>query len=119
VKQRTSQSAELRRHRTPKEKARILQEHERSGLSLLAFARTHELCYASLRRWMSHPCLRTRVPALPAPQADPRFVPVTVESDVGGGDYVLNLAGGRSLRIPLRFEPDSLRRLLAVLEVCP
>jgi hypothetical protein len=43
-------------------------------------------------------------------------VPVTVEGEVSGGDYVLNLVGGRSLRIPLRFEPDSLRRLLAVLE---
>jgi transposase-like protein len=117
VKQRTSKSAELRRHRTPNEKTRILKEHERSGLSLLAFARTHGLCYASLRRWRSRPC--ARVPAPPAPQADPRFVPVTVENEVSGGDYVLNLAGGRSLRIPLRFEPDSLRRLLDVLEVCP
>jgi transposase-like protein len=116
VKQRTSKSAELRRHRTPKEKARILKEHERSGLSLRAFARTHGLCYASLRRWRSRPGPRSRVPAPPAPQADPRFVPVTVESEVCGGDYVLNLAGGRSLRIPLRFEPDWLRRLLDVLE---
>ena len=115
MKQRTSTSAELRRHRTPKEKARILQEHERSGLSLLAFARMHGLCYASLRRWRSRPRRRPGVPAPAAPQADPRFVPVTVESEVSG-DYVLNLAGGRSLRIPLRFEPDSLRRLLHVLE---
>jgi transposase-like protein len=119
VKQRPSQSAGLRRHRTPKERARILKEHERSGLSLLAFARTHGLCYASLRRWRSRRCARSGVPAPPAPQADPRFVPVTVESEVCGGDYVLNLAGGRSLRIPLRFEPDGLRRLLNVLEACP
>ena len=116
MKQRTSKSAGLRRHRTPKEKARILKEHERSGLSLLAFARTHGLCYASLRRWRSRPRPRTRVPAPPVPQADPRFVAVAVESEISGGDYVLSLAGGRSLRIPLRFEPDSLRRLLSVLE---
>ena len=118
MKQRPPKSGGLRRHRTPKERARLLKEHERSGLSLLAFARTHGLCYASLRRWRSRPCPRSRVPAPPAPQADPRFIPVTVESEVSGGDYVLNLAGGRSLRIPLRFEPDSLRRLLTVLEVC-
>jgi len=116
VKQRPSKSAGLRPHRTLKEKARILKEHERSGLSLLAFARTHGLCYASLRRWRSGPCPRSGLPAPPAPQADPRFVPVRVESEVCGGDYVLNLAGGRSLRIPLRFDPDSLRRLLTVLE---
>ena len=119
MKQRTPKSAELQRHRTPKEKARILKAHKRSGLSLLAFARTHGLCYASLRRWRSRPCPRSRVSAPPAPQADPRFVPVTVESEVAGGDYVLNLAGGRSLRIPLRFEPDGLRRLLDVLEGAP
>lgn len=76
----------------------------------------HGLCYASLRRWRSRPRSRSRLPAPSAAQANPRFVPVTVESEVCGGDYVLNLAGGRSLRIPLRFEPDSLRRLLTVLE---
>jgi transposase-like protein len=119
VKQRPAKSTGLRRHRTSQERTRILKEHERSGLSLLAFARMHGLCYASLRRWRrwrSRPRPQSRVLTPPAPEVDPRFVPVTVETEVVGGDYVLNLAGGRSLRIPLRFEPDSLRRLLTVLE---
>ena len=116
MKQRPLKSAGFRQHRTPKEKARILKKHERSGLSLLAFARAHGLCYASLRRWRSRPHPRARVPAPPVALADPRFVPVAVDSEISGGDYVLSLPGGRSLRIPLRFEPDSLRRLLHVLE---
>ena len=49
-------------------------------------------------------------------EADPRFVPVMIEGDVVGGEYVLSWAGGRSLKIPLQFETDSLRRLLRVLE---
>jgi hypothetical protein len=49
-------------------------------------------------------------------EADPRFVPVKIEAEVLGGDYVLNWPEGRSLKIPRQFEPDSLRRLLAVLE---
>jgi hypothetical protein len=106
------------RHRSPKEKARILREHRRSGLSLLAFARQHELCYASLRRWRSQQPTPAGVVAL-APQANPRFVPVRIEGDGLGGDYVVSWPGGRSLKIPPQFEPESLRRLLNVLEARP
>lgn len=106
------------RHRTPEQKARILREHRHSGLSLQAFARQHELCYASLLRWRSQHSKPAGVVAL-APQADPRFVPVTIEGDGLGGDYVVSWPGGRSLKIPAQFEPQSLRRLLSVLEARP
>lgn len=105
------------RHRTPTEKARILREHRRSGLSLLAFARQHELCYASLLRWRSRPATPSSVVAL-APQADPRFVRVKIEGE-GLDDYVLSWPGGRCLKIPPQFEPEALRRLLSVLEGRP
>jgi hypothetical protein len=49
-------------------------------------------------------------------EADPRFVPVELESEGVSGDYVLSWPGGRSLKIPPQFETDSLRRLLSVLE---
>ena len=52
----------------------------------------------------------------PDTDADPRFVPVQIQREVRGGDYVLRWATGRSLKIPQRFETDSLRRLLTVLE---
>jgi hypothetical protein len=49
-------------------------------------------------------------------EADPRFVPVELESEGVSGDYVLSWPAGRSLKIPPQFETDSLRRLLSVLE---
>jgi hypothetical protein len=103
-------------HRTPKEKAEILREHRRSGLSLLAFAAKHGLCYSSLLRWRWRQGNGANVPVPPDAEADPRFVPVKIEGEVLGGDYVLSWATGRSLKIPRHFETDSLRRLLSVLE---
>lgn len=116
MKRPSSLSRATRRHRTPKEKAGILREHQRSGLSLLAFARQRQLCYASLLRWRTRQRQGAKVLVPPDAQADPRFVAVKIEGEVLSGNYVLSWAGGRSLKIPLQFETDSLRRLLAVLE---
>ncbi len=41
------------RHRTVSEIRAILSDHQLSGLSLVAFARLHQLCYTSLLRWRS------------------------------------------------------------------
>jgi transposase-like protein len=116
VKRQSSQSRPTQRHRTPKEKAEILREHRRSGLSLLAFAGKHGLCYTRLLRWRCRQGNGANVLVLPDTEADPRFVPVKIEGEVLGGEYVLSWAGGRSLKIPRQFETDSLRRLLMVLE---
>ena len=116
MKRQSSKADAAQRHRTPKEKTEILRAHGRSGLSLLAFARKHGLCYGSLLRWRAQPRKGAKVLVPPDTQADPRFVPVTIESEVLSGGYVLSWAGGRSLKIPLQFEKDSLRRLLTVLE---
>jgi transposase-like protein len=116
VKRQSSQTGPPQRHRTPKEKAEILREQRRGGLSLLAFARKHGLCYASLLRWRSRQGKGARVLAPPDIEGDPQFVPVKIESEGLSGEYVLSWAGGRCLKIPPQFETDSLRRLLAVLE---
>lgn len=116
VKRQSSQSGTSRRHRTPKEKAELLREHQRSGLSLLAFAGKHGLCYASLLRWRCQQRDDASAVAPPDTEADPRFVPVRIEGEALSGDYVLSWSGGRSLKIPQRFDKDSLRRLLTVLE---
>lgn len=105
-----------RRHLTFKEKAEILSEHRRSGLSLLAFARKEGLCYASLLRWRCRQGNGTHLEAPPQPEGDPRFVPVSIEAEAVSGDYVLSWPSGRSLKIPRRFDTDCLRRLLSVLE---
>ena len=116
MKRQPSKSDAPQRQHTPKEKGGILREHRRSGLLLRAFARKQGLCYASLLRWRSLQRQGAKVLVPLDTQADPRFVPVTIESEVLSGGYVLSWAGGRSLKIPLQFEKDSLRRLLTVLE---
>jgi hypothetical protein len=116
VKRQLSQTRTTQRHRPSKEKAEILKEHRRSGLSLLAFAEKHGLCYTSLLRWRCRQGNGADVPVPPDTEADPRFVPVKIEDEVLGGEYVLSWAGGRSLKIPPQFETDSLRRLLSVRE---
>jgi hypothetical protein len=115
VKRQSSQTRPTRRHLTSKEKAEILKEHRRSGLSLLAFAEKHGLCYTSLLRWRCRQGNGADLPVPPHTEADPRFVPVKID-EVLGGDYVLSWATGRSLNIPRQFDTDSLRRLLSVLE---
>ena len=50
------------------------------------------------------------------PEVDPGFVPVRIESEEPSGDYLLSWPSGRALKIPRRFDRDSLRRLLSVLE---
>jgi hypothetical protein len=116
VKRPSSINRTARRHRTDQEIARIFKDHRRSGLSLLAFARKEELCYASLLRWRSRPGHGAKVLVPPDTEADPRFVAVKIEGEVLGGEYVLSWPTGCSLRIPRQFETDSLRRLLSVLE---
>ena len=116
MKRQSPQTRPTRRHFTTTEKAEILKAHRRSGLSLLAFVEKHGLCYSSILRWRCRQGKGAKVSLPPNTQADPRFVPVKIESEVLSGQYVLSWAGGRSLKIPLQFEPDSLRRLLAVLE---
>ncbi len=116
MKRRLSNSDAPQRHRTAKEKAEILREYQRSGLSLLAFAGQHELCYATLLRWRSQQRKGASVLVPADAQAIPRFVAVKIESEGLSGDYVLSWAGGRSLKIPRQFETDCLRRLLTVLE---
>lgn len=116
MKRQSSQSRTTRRQRTPKEKAEIFRAHRRSGLSLLAFAGKHGLCYASLLRWRSRPRKGAKVLVAPDTGADPRFVAVKIEGEVLSGNYVLSWAGGRCLKIPQQFETDSLRRLLTLLE---
>ena len=116
MKRLSTKSDAPQRHRTGKEKAEILKEYQGSGLSLLAFARKRGLCDASLLRWRARQRQGASVLVPPDAEANPRFVPVKLQSEGMSGDYVLSWAGGRSLKIPLQFETDSLRRLLTVLE---
>ena len=112
-----------KRHRTATEIRAILNDQRQSGLSLVAFARHHQLCYASLLRW------RSRYPSeggqaasnsefSDEPVLKPRFVPVRMDPDPANGTldgFVIAWSAGKSLRVPDRFNPQQLRQLLDVL----
>ena len=112
-----------KRHRTATEIRAILNDHRQSGLSLVAFARYHQLCYASLLRWRSRYSSEGGQTGSHSERADepvlkPRFVPVRMDPDPANGmfdGFVIAWSAGKSLRVPDRFNPDQLRRLLDVL----
>ena len=115
MKNHLSHVGPLGRRRAPKEIATILREYRRSGLSLLTFAHKHQLCYSTLLRWRS--CRPKRARSATAPlRAGPGFIPIQIDSGSLSSDYVLSWPGGRSLRIPPRFDAQGLRQLLEVLE---
>jgi len=105
-----------RPHRSQHEIDAILRQHRLSGLSLLAFAREHDLCYATLLRWRRRAVDHGQVQT-PAPLSSPSFIPIELEPVTAGAEFVLNWAPNRSLRIPPGFDPAELRRLLDVLGV--
>ena len=106
----------VRRRWTRKQIAKILLDHQRSGLTLSAFARKRRLCYGSLLRWRAWERQGVPVGKSSDLEADPQFVPVKLENEGMSGDYVLSWPNGRCLKIPLQFEAGSLQRLLGVLE---
>ena len=112
-----------KRHRTVSEIRAILSDYQLSGLSLVAFARYHQLCYASLLRWRSRYSSEGGQAASHSEFSDepvlkPRFVPVRMDTDPANGTldgFVIAWSAGKSLRVPDRFNPQQLRQLLDVL----
>jgi hypothetical protein len=94
---------------------------------LLAFARKHDLCYATLRRWRVVRASRGDAPGARRARQGERggasagaaFVPVQLDEEVPAGDFILGWPPGRSLRIPAGFDSVPLRRLLVILGVRP
>lgn len=107
------------RRKTVDEIRSILQGHRQSSLSLLAFARKHGFCYATLRRWRAIHERTVPGPESPPEGLPPRFVAVELEPATRTDEFVLEWSPGRSLRIPGGFDSDQLRRLLDVLGMRP
>lgn len=112
---RTPRSAGGRSHRSQHEIDAIFRQHRLSGLSLLAFARQHDLNYATVMRWRRRAVDQSDVQTS-APISSPSFIAIEVEPASTGGDFVLNWAPSRSPRIAYGFDPSELLRLLDVLE---
>ena len=100
----TSRQAREARYRA------LLDEHADSGLSLKRFAATKDIPYTTLISWRKK--LRDRA----VTPASPQLLPVKVIDRSIEAPFDLSLPGGRTLRIPPRFCPDALDRLLAVLD---
>jgi hypothetical protein len=108
---------------TETEAQQLLGEHEASGESLAAFARSRGIGVERLRWWQRRFGGTTRRRASDRPV---RLLPVRVRATkastslrgaavTADASFEVTLPGGRSVRVPAGFEAESLRRLLAVL----
>jgi hypothetical protein len=92
----------------------LIAAQERSGESVARFAERRGLNPATTYWWRSRLRSRERGP--------PGFVPIEIVgaersmSSSNDGVFELELAGGRRLRVPPRFDADDLVRLTAAVE---
>jgi hypothetical protein len=95
----------------------VVREQERSGESVADFARSRGISPSTLYWWRSS-LKRRRGPR----RGGPRLAEITLVSSGGvierggGAMFELVLGCGRRVRVPSVFDPDSLQRLLGVLE---
>jgi transposase len=94
---------------------------ERSGLSQAEFCRRRGIKLGSFGWWKRQ--LRRPAGDAPArrgrpPKASKRFVEVRLTGASSTSMYEVVLAGGRSVRVPSRFDPQTLSRLIAAVESC-
>ncbi len=94
-----------RRRWTADEMRELLREHERSGLSLQAFAAAAGIPYTTLSGWRSR--LRG--------SAGPRLVPVRVRDEVPGVEVVV---GDVTVRVPSGTDADAVARLVRAIAAC-
>jgi transposase-like protein len=102
-----------RRHWRKDDARLVVDAWRQSGQTITAFARFYDIHPERLARW--HRLLRAE------PQQAVRFHPVRVQGTerhrVESVDKIeLVLSEGRSIRVPHGFDPEDLRRLLAVVE---
>ncbi len=97
----------------------LIEECSRSGLTQAEFCRQRGIKGATLSWWKRQ--LRQRGALAgedcPAKAAD-RFVEVRVPGPPAEPAYELVLRGGRSIRVPSRFDPQILSRLITAVESC-
>lgn len=99
------------RRRGPEERAKLLSQYYRAGLTQAEFAARHELSLSCLRQWLRR--FRAQPKARP-----PAFleVPIDLETrDVSIRPYRVCLPSGLSLEVFPGFHPYELKRLLQLL----
>src|SRR6266850_4769816 len=93
----------------------LVHEQEGSGKSVREFAHARGLSPASLYWWRSALGRRARSRSKGPRLAEIALLPSSVEC-LDAAAFELALSSGHRLRVPSRFDAESLRRLLAVLE---
>jgi transposase-like protein len=96
---------------------RILRQWQRSGLSVRAFCRSHDLAEPSFYFWRSTLAQRDRQRNSPAtpPAVSTLFAPVRLVGDVAPSLEVV-CRSGQVVRVGAAFDPALLRAVVAALE---
>jgi transposase-like protein len=112
------QRVKIRCQHKEQQRRRLIEQWQRSGLSVWAFCEQHRLAVSTFYAWRRALQQRDR-PANGSQLPDAvTFLPVHVQNEPSDQQLRLELvlAGGQCLRIPPGFDPDTLRAILAVLE---
>lgn len=94
---------------------RMLRQWQRSGMSVRAFCRTHELAEPSFYFWRSNLAERDRQRTEPAAEATGLFAPVRLVDHASSPLEVL-CRSGQVVRVNAAFDPAVLRAVVAALE---
>jgi hypothetical protein len=120
--------------------ARLIDQWRQSGLSLPAFCQRHGLKPATMQNWVYKPALQRAVEqakrqaqsaetsgqdSSPLPEPSPSFLPIRITEaasvsavpDRTGVEIVLG--AGRRIVVGPGFDPETLRRVVVVLEGLP
>jgi transposase len=103
----------------------LLNEFRRSGLTQAEFCQRRSISLHSFRKRLYQKPTPKPIPANPPADAAPHFLPVTILPDpnlVGAATtHALELvfSNGRRIAVAPGFDPQTLRRLLAVVEDRP
>lgn len=94
---------------------RIFRQWQRSGMSVRAFCRIHDLAEPSFYFWRSTLAERDRQPTAPAAETAGLFAPVRLV-DPGSAPLEVVCRSGQVVRIGATFDPAVLRAVVAALE---
>lgn len=98
-----------RGRRSSEEISVILSDLKSSGMSQRAFAESRGISLSTLSYWKRRERGMTSQSLIP--------VRIAPSSPIDQG-FELRLTGGKSLKVPMDFNPESLRLLLEVIESC-
>jgi hypothetical protein len=102
---------------------RLLAKHGKSGLSVRAFCRREKLSEPSFYAWRGtiheRDAVEHRQTPRTSPSPGPAFLPVAIRAPAPDGGFVIELRGGRVLRLPESIAASRVAELVHALEAAP